>query len=158
VAWDEAHGGLVDIVKGTTPTAKKLGMPPAFKHIPDGIQTQALPDSRAFWIDGLAGEFAGKEGNVVVLPMWFEANCALVRFYRIAKNLTELQSVIHGDTIALLKRLRDDSTWARATSTIESIFLGDGRLGRTAPATVEVEGAVVGLLVSTAISLQFRET
>lgn len=150
MGWIAARDQLVNIVEGTSPTTKTRGLPGTFKHYADASIEEG-PDSRAFWF---SIKSMGMKGHITAgLPRWLRYEVDLVTVYRLDSDPTALFEAVALDHLAITTRLFNPSLWGQPTSTIESLALGRDLIGEAE--IEEVDGALV---VSTRLTVEFRET
>lgn len=155
MSWDACHDQIVAICKGTVTTTRKMGLP-SFHHNPRAISEGKLPDSRGFWVE--ISSMAMKGHITQTLPRWLRYDVDVVTFYKRSADPTELMKAIAADHLAQTTRIGDPTLWGQPTSTIESLFLGDGLIARTELDEVEVDGTTVGLLTRLRLTAEFRAT
>lgn len=135
MSWSAARPVLVSIIGAVVPTVKKQGLPSKFKHDPNGEETEALGDSRRYWL-------AIKQGNAIghVQPTAtrYKLTVDVVVEYVLDADFATLDEAIGEDAIEIIRALATSSNWQRPTSTIIAVSPAGDSLG---PFVVEdVEG------------------
>lgn len=135
MSWSAARPVLVSIIGAVAPTIRKQGLPSKFKHDQNGEESEALGDSRRYWL-------ALKQGNAIghVQPTAtrYRLSVDVVVEYVFDVDASTMDEAIGEDAIEIIRALATSSNWQRPTSTIIAVSPAGDSLG---PFVVEdVEG------------------
>jgi hypothetical protein len=126
MSWSTARPVLVSIIAGTAPTIRKQGLPSKFKHDPNGEESEAIGDSRRYWL-------ALKQGNAIghVQPTAtrYRLSVDVVVEYVFDVDASTMDEAIGEDAIELIRALASSSNWQRPASTIIAISPAGDSLG-----------------------------
>jgi hypothetical protein len=135
MSWSAARPVLVAIVGGVAPTVRKQGLPSKFKHDPNGEESEAIGDSRRYWLSLKQGNAIG---HVQPTATRYRFSVDVVVEYVFDVDFSTLDEAIGEDAIEIVRALATSSNWQRPTSTIIAVSPAGDSLG---PFVVEdVEG------------------
>lgn len=126
MSWAAARPVLVSIVGAVVPTVKRQGLPPKFKHDTNGEESEALGDSRRYWIATKSGNAIG---HVQPTATHYTVTVDVVVEYVFDVDSATMDLAIVEDAVEIIRALASSANWQRPTSTIVAVSPSGDSLG-----------------------------